>query len=106
MEILANINEMAGGDVTQASKLIGYLLEELVFSLAEWEKSLEKRDWNAARTILHREKVMIKSIGITGFDGLISEVEDDSVPKTDSELILMYSQLTDLLKILKARFSH
>ena len=106
MEILANINEMAGGDVTQASKLIGYLLEELVFSLAEWEKSLEKRDWNAARTILHREKVMIKSIGITGFDGLISEVEDDSVPKTDSELILMYSQLTDLFKMLKARFSH
>jgi hypothetical protein len=105
-EILTNINEMAGGDETQASKLIVYLLEEVIFSLAEWEKSIEKKDWDAARAILHREKVMIKSIGINGFDELISEVEDDNIPKTDSELILMYSQLTDLFKMLKARFSH
>ena len=105
-EVLANINEMAGGNETQASKLIVYLLEEVIFSLAEWEKSIEKKDWDAARAILHREKVMIKSIGINGFDGLISEVEDENIPKTDSELILMYSQLTDLFKMLKARFSN
>jgi PAS domain S-box-containing protein len=105
-EVLANINEMAGGNETQASKLIVYLLEEVIFSLAEWEKSIEKKDWDAARAILHREKVMIKSIGLNGFDGLISEVEDENIPKTDSELILMYSQLTDLFKMLKARFSN
>jgi PAS domain S-box-containing protein len=106
VEILAKINEMAGGEQVQVSRLLGYLLEEVSFSLAEWERTIENKDWDAARAVLHREKVMINSIGINGYDGLISEVEDENIQKTDAELLLMYSQLTDLFKMLKSRFSH
>ncbi|MFN5422431.1 MAG: response regulator [bacterium] len=104
-EILVNINQMANGDNVQVSRLIGYLLEEVNFSLMEWEKSIEVKDWDTARTILHREKVMIKSIGINGFDGLISEIENDNVRKSESEMILMYTQLIDLFKMLQSRLS-
>ena len=104
-EILININQMAGGDAQQVSRLIGYLLEEVNFSLSQWESSIEMKDWESARSILHREKVMIKSIGINGFDGLISEIENDSVRKSESEMTLMYSQLIDLFTMLKSRFS-
>jgi HPt (histidine-containing phosphotransfer) domain-containing protein len=97
---------MAGGEQVQVSRLLGYLLEEVSFSLAEWERTIENKDWDAARAVLHREKVMINSIGINGYDGLISEVEDENIQKTDAELLLMYSQLTDLFKMLKSRFSH
>ena len=104
-EILMNINQMANGDSIQMSRLIGYLLEEVNYSLAEWEKSIGMKDWDLARTILHREKVMIKSIGINSFDGLISEIEDDNVLKSESEMILMYSQLTELFKMIQSRLS-
>ena len=106
VEILAKINEMAGGEQVQVSRLLGYLLEEVSFSLAEWERTIENKDWDAARAVLHREKVMINSIGINGYDGLISEVEDENIQKTDAELMLMYSQLTDLFKMLKSRFGN
>lgn len=104
-EILVNINQMAGGDPEQVSRLIGYLLEEVNFSLSQWERSIELKDWESAKSILHREKVMIKSIGINGFDGLISEIENESVRKTESEMTLMYSQLIELFKMLKSRFN-
>jgi hypothetical protein len=49
------------------------------------------------------KKVMIKSIGINGFDGLIREIEDNTVNKTESEMTLMFSQLIDLFKNLQTR---
>jgi hypothetical protein len=46
---------------------------------------------------------MIKSIGINGFDGLIREIEDDTIKKTEAEMTLMFSQLIDLFHNLKRR---
>jgi PAS domain S-box-containing protein len=102
-KIVSNIAEMAGNEPGQIKKMMEYLLEEVVHALAEWQISVPAGDWERAKRTLHREKVMIKSIGINGFDGLIREIEDDSVNKTESEMTLMFSQLIDLFKNLQTR---
>ena len=102
-KIVSNIAEMAGNDPGQIKKMMEYLLEEVVHALAEWQISVPAGDWERAKRTLHREKVMIKSIGINGFDGLIREIEDDTVNKTESEMTLMFSQLIDLFKNLQTR---
>jgi signal transduction histidine kinase/DNA-binding NarL/FixJ family response regulator len=102
-KIVSNIAEMAGNEPGQIKKMMEYLLEEVVHALAEWQISVPAGDWERAKRTLHREKVMIKSIGINGFDGLIREIEDDTVNKTESEMTLMFSQLIDLFKNLQTR---
>ena len=102
-KIISNIAEMAGNDPGQIKKMMEYLLEEVVHALAEWQISVPAGDWERAKRTLHREKVMIKSIGINGFDGLIREIEDNTVNKTESEMTLMFSQLIDLFKNLQTR---
>jgi signal transduction histidine kinase/DNA-binding NarL/FixJ family response regulator len=102
-KIVSNIAEMAGNDPGQIKKMMEYLLEEVVHALGEWQISVPAGDWERAKRTLHREKVMIKSIGINGFDGLIREIEDDTVNKTESEMTLMFSQLIDLFQNLRTR---
>ena len=80
-------------------------MEEVVHALGEWQISVPAKDWDGAKRTLHREKVMIKSIGINGFDGLIREIEDDSIKKTEAEMTLMYAQLIDLFHNLQKRIS-
>jgi hypothetical protein len=48
--------------------------------------------------------MMIKSIGIDGLDGLIQEIEDQSKEKSNSEMVLMFSQLIQLFRNIKERF--
>lgn len=103
-KIISSISEMAGNDPVQLAKMIEYLLDEVVHAIGEWQISIPAKDWSAAKRTLHREKVMIKSIGITGFDGLIREIEDDGFAKTESEMTLMFSQLIDLFQNLRDRF--
>jgi len=81
-----------------------YLLEEVDIALLEWDKCLMENNWTHAKRILHREKMMIKSIGIDGLDGLISEIEDQSKEKSNSEMVLMFSQLIQLFRNIKERF--
>ncbi|MEY4628629.1 MAG: hypothetical protein RLZZ595_955 [Bacteroidota bacterium] len=102
--ILAKISEMSGNNPDQIKKMIRYLLEEVDLALLEWEKCLLDNNWVQAKKILHREKVMIKSIGIDGLDGLIHEIEDESVQKSNNEMVLMFTQLVQLFKNLKERF--
>ena len=104
-KIISSISEMAGNDPVQFTKMMEYLLEEVEYALLDWNQSVAIKDWPRAKKILHREKVMIKSIGIHGFDGLIKEIEDDSIDKTEAEMILMFNQLVDLFKNLKSKFS-
>jgi hypothetical protein len=49
--------------------------------------------------------MMMKSIGIDGLDGLIQEIEDEAVKKTNNEMVLMFTQLIQLFKNLKERFN-
>jgi len=102
--ILAKISEMSGNNPDQIKKMIRYLLEEVDLALLEWEKCLLDNNWVHAKKILHREKVMIKSIGIDSLDGLIHEIEDESVQKSNNEMVLMFTQLVQLFKNLKERF--
>ncbi|MFN5021100.1 MAG: ATP-binding protein [bacterium] len=102
-KIIANISEMAGNEPAQLAKMMEYLLDEVGHALGEWQISVPASDWASAKRTLHREKVMIKSIGINGFDGLIREIEDDTIKKTESEMTLMYSQLIDLFHNLQKR---
>jgi PAS domain S-box-containing protein len=102
--ILAKISEMSGNNPDQIKKMIRYLLEEVDLALLEWEKCLLDNNWVQAKKILHREKVMIKSIGIDGLDGLIHKIEDESVQKSNNEMVLMFTQLVQLFKNLKERF--
>jgi CheY-like chemotaxis protein len=104
-KIVSNIAEMAGNEPGQIKKMMEYLLEEVVHALGEWKISVPAGDWERAKRTLHREKVMIKSIGINGFDGLIREIEDDTVHKTESEMTLMFSQLIDLFQNLKNKIT-
>ena len=102
-KIVSNIAEMAGNEPGQIKKMMEYLLEEVVHALREWQISVPAKDWESAKRTLHREKVMVKSIGINGFDGLIREIEDETVKKTESEMTLMFSQLIDLFHNLQTR---
>jgi CheY-like chemotaxis protein len=104
-KIISNISEMAGNEPTQVAKMMEYLLDEVGHALGEWKISVSAKDWEGAKRTLHREKVMIKSIGINGFDGLIREIEDDSIKKTEAEMTLMYAQLIDLFHNLQKRIS-
>jgi PAS domain S-box-containing protein len=104
-KIISTINEMAGNDPVQSSKMMNYLLEEVDFALIGWKDCIESKNWDGARKILHREKVMIKSIGINGYDGMIKEIEDTTIEKTEAEMILLFSQLVDLFQNLKDKFT-
>jgi hypothetical protein len=84
--------------------MLMYLLEEVDIALLEWDKCLMENNWTHAKRILHREKMMIKSIGIDGLDGLISEIEDQSKEKSNSEMVLMFSQLIQVFRNIKERF--
>jgi hypothetical protein len=84
--------------------MLKYLLEEVDIALVEWEKCLVDNNWTQAKRILHREKTMIKSIGIDIFDGLILEIEDQSIEKTNSEMALMFNQLVQLFRSIKEKF--
>ena len=101
---MAKISEMAGDNPVQLKKMVHYLIEEVDISLIEWEKCLLDNNWTHAKRILHREKMMIKSIGIDGLDGIIAEIEDDSIVKTNNEMVLMFTQLIQLFKNIKERF--
>ena len=103
-KILAKISEMAGDNPVQLKKMVHYLIEEVDIALIEWEKCLLDNNWTQAKKILHREKMMIKSIGIDGLDGIIAEIEDDSIVKTNNEMVLMFTQLIQLFKNIKERF--
>jgi hypothetical protein len=94
---------MAGNEPSQVARMMEYLLDEVGHALGEWQISVPAMDWDSAKRTLHREKVMIKSIGINGFDGLIREIEDDTIKKTEAEMTLMFSQLIDLFHNLKRR---
>jgi CheY-like chemotaxis protein len=102
--ILSKITEMSGNDSVQLKKMLMYLLEEVDIALLEWDKCLLENNWTHAKRILHREKMMIKSIGIDGLDGLIQEIEDQSKEKSNSEMVLMFSQLIQLFRNIKERF--
>ena len=102
--ILSKIGEMAGNDTNQLKKMLKYLLEEVDIALVEWEKCLLDNNWTHAKRILHREKTMIKSIGIDVLDGLILEIEDQSIEKSNSEMALMFNQLVQLFRSIKEKF--
>ena len=103
--ILAKISEMAGNDTGQLKKMLKYLVEEVEVALIEWDKCLQENNWTHAKRILHREKTMIKSIGIDGLDDLILEIEDSTKEKSNSEMVLMFSQLIQLFRNIKERFN-
>jgi signal transduction histidine kinase/CheY-like chemotaxis protein len=102
--ILTKIGEMAGNDTNQLKKMLKYLVEEVDIALVEWEKCLVDNNWTHAKRILHREKTMIKSIGIDVLDGLILEIEDQSIEKSNSEMALMFNQLVQLFRSIKEKF--
>ncbi len=104
-KIISSIAEMAGNEPLQNAKMIEYLLDEVEHALREWQISVPAKDWDGAKRTLHREKIMIKSVGINGFDGLIREIEDDSIVKTESEMTLMFTQLIDLFQNLRTRLA-
>ena len=103
--IVSSIFDMAGKDQAQFSRMLEYLLEEIEYALSGWKESVASRDWVRAKRIVHREKVMIKSIGINEYDALMKEIEDDSIIKTESELLLLYAQLIELFENLKIKFT-
>ena len=103
--IVSSIFDMAGKDSVQFSRMLEYLLEEIEYALSGWKESVASKDWVRAKRIVHREKVMIKSIGINEYDALMKEIEDDSIIKTESELLLLYAQLIELFENLKIKFT-
>jgi CheY-like chemotaxis protein len=102
--ILSKITEMSGNDSNQLKKMLKYLLEEVDIALVEWDKCLLDNNWTHAKRILHREKTMIKSIGIDVLDGLILEIEDQSIEKSNIEMALMFTQIIHLFRSIKERF--
>ena len=100
-----SITMISSGDKIQESKLISSLLEEINLALVAWKESVQTHNWDLAKKILHRQKVMINSIGIDAYDLLIQELEDDSFQKSESEYKLMYNQLIMLFQSIKEHFS-
>ena len=103
-KILSKINEMAGADNEKSANLIKYLKEELKLAVQEWMVTLANNDWNKARKVLHREKMMIHSIGITGIESLIHEIENEEAGKSNQEMHLMISRLIHLFREIEKMF--
>lgn len=104
-KVISNISEMTGNDPAQLVKMIKYLLVEVDYAIVEWEINIPMNDWASAKRILHREKVMINSIGVNEFDGLLNEIEDDSIKKSNSEMTLMFLQLLDYFQDLRKKLT-
>jgi CheY-like chemotaxis protein len=102
--ILLKINEMAGNDQKKVSNLMQYLLEEVRLAVQEWQSALLSNDWDLARRILHREKMMIHSVGIQGMEKLIQGIENDKAGKSDAEMHSMISRLIDLFLEIERMF--
>jgi two-component system, sensor histidine kinase len=102
-KIISNINTMVSKDDKKAANLIGYLLEELNHAVSAWKECITTSDWLNAKMVLHREKAMINSIGVEGIASLISQIEDETKPRSSSEMVMLYSQLIDLFSYLKTR---
>jgi CheY-like chemotaxis protein len=103
-KIISKIQEMAGADDKKFANLIQYLKEELMLAIQEWGVTLANNDWDKARRVLHREKMMIHSIGITGIDSLIDEIENEEAGKTNQEMHLMISRLIHLFREIEKMF--
>ena len=95
---------MAGDDKEKSSNLIQYLNEEIKLAIQEWSLTLVNNDWDKARKVLHREKMMIHSIGITGVESLIEEIENEEAGKTNQEMHLMISRLIHLFRQIEKMF--
>jgi PAS domain S-box-containing protein len=93
--IKARIEDMAGNNESKASKLMQYLAEEVKLAIKEWKLALITMDWSSARKILHREKMMIQAVGITGLDTIIEDFENENAGKTDHEMRMMLSRLIE-----------
>jgi PAS domain S-box-containing protein len=96
MKIKSKIEEMSGNNQSKTAKLMQYLSEEIKLAIKEWKVALIAMDWDSARKVLHREKMMIHAVGITGIDGLIEDFENESAGKTDHEMHMMLSRLIEL----------
>jgi PAS domain S-box-containing protein len=93
--IKTRIEDMAGNNESKASKLMQYLAEEVKLAIKEWKLALITMDWSSARKILHREKMMIQAVGITGLDTIIEDFENENAGKTDHEMHMMLSRLIE-----------
>ena len=103
-KIIKNLLDLSQGDKVQESKLYASLLEEINLALVSWKECIKTNSWDIAKKTLHRQKVMINSVGIDSYDLLIHELEDDSLHKSESEHKLMYMQLIKLFQHIKDRF--
>lgn len=103
--IKARIEDMAGNNQSKASKLMQYLAEEVKLAIKEWKLALITMDWSSARKILHREKMMIQAIGITGLDTIIEDFENENAGKTDHEMHMMLSRLIELFTEIDSMFA-
>jgi hypothetical protein len=103
--ILTRIKEMAGNDQTKVANLMQYLLEEVRLAVKEWQTALLNNDWESARKILHREKMMIHSVGIQGMEKVMRDIENDQAGKSDAQMHLMISRLIDLFLDIEKMFT-
>jgi len=103
--IKARIEDMAGNNQSKAAKLIQYLAEEVKLAIKEWKLALITKDWSSARKILHREKMMIQAVGITGLDTIIEDFENENAGKTDHEMHMMLSRLIELFTEIDSMFA-
>lgn len=103
-KVRSNIAEMVGFDEEQTTRMINYLVEELEYAILEWTNALSDADWVRAKKALHREKVMLQSIGLTEFDQLILEIEGDRGFYSNDEFAIRFKQLLELFENLIARF--
>jgi len=103
--IKARIEDMAGNNQSKASKLMQYLAEEVKLAIKEWKLALITMDWSSARKILHREKMMIQAVGITGLDTIIEDFENENAGKTDHEMHMILSRLIELFTEIDSMFA-
>ncbi|MEO0000765.1 MAG: hypothetical protein RL766_811, partial [Bacteroidota bacterium] len=94
-----------GNNQSKAAKLMQYLAEEVKLAIKEWKLALITMDWSSARKILHREKMMIQAVGITGLDTIIEDFENENAGKTDHEMHMMLSRLIELFTEIDSMFS-
>lgn len=104
--IKLRIEEMAGNDDVKTANLMRYLTEELKLARHEWKQALIEKNWDLARRILHREKMMIHSVGITGIDSIVEDFENENSGKTDHEMFMMLSRLIELFTEIEKMFDN
>lgn len=88
-----HLNNMTSGNPAMLQDLKKHLKAELFFAIESLNKAIKEIDWTYAKSIMHREKVLLETIGVKEFDFMLQAVLIDGIVYADHEMIMIYEAI-------------